>query len=67
MSAKLIIALILSGIGVVFLIQNVEVITITFFFWSFAISQALLVFLLIALGICVGWLLHRHSPKKKKA
>ena len=57
-NVKLVLSLTLTGLVVLFVIQNVSVVEIRFLFWTFAISRALLIFLVLAVGIVVGWLLH---------
>ncbi|MDW7773289.1 MAG: LapA family protein [Desulfobulbaceae bacterium] len=69
MSKKLIISLILAGLALLFVIQNVSVVEIRFLFWSFAMSRSLFMFFLFLIGIIVGWLLHSyyvHYMSRKK-
>lgn len=58
MHFKLILSLILTGIIILFVIQNVAVVEISFLFWSIAMSRALLLFFVMAAGIVIGWMLH---------
>jgi uncharacterized integral membrane protein len=58
MSLKLILGLILAGMAVVFITQNVVTVELTFLFWTVAMSRALWVFLILTAGIILGWLLH---------
>lgn len=60
MSNKLIISLVLAGLAVIFVIQNVSVVEIRFLFWTFAMSRSLFMIFLLAIGIIVGWLLHSY-------
>lgn len=60
MHFKLILSLVLTGTVVLFVIQNVSVVEISFLFWSFAMSRALLIFFVLAIGIVIGWLLHSY-------
>ncbi|MDT8375350.1 MAG: LapA family protein [Mariprofundaceae bacterium] len=60
MNSRLLPVLILTGLAVLFIIQNVAVVEIRFLFWSMQISRSLLVFLLLAVGIIIGWFLHGH-------
>ena len=68
MSNKLIISLVLAGLVVLFVIQNVSVVEIRFLFWTFAMSRSLFMIFLLVIGIIVGWLLHsyylHHAAKK---
>ena len=58
MNFKLVTVLVLVGLAVLFIIQNVAVVEVQFLFWSIQVSRALLIFLLLAVGIIVGWFLH---------
>jgi lipopolysaccharide assembly protein A len=58
MNIKLILGLIIAGMAIVFIIQNVTTVDLTFLFWTLSMSRALLMFLTLSLGITLGWLLH---------
>lgn len=60
MNYKLVFILILTGLAVLFIIQNVTVVEIRFLFWSIEMSRALLMFLLMAIGIVIGWFSHSY-------
>lgn len=63
---KLILGLILAGMAVLFVIQNVAVVEIRLLFWTIAMSRALLVIFLLGTGMVIGWLLHGYfSPQRK--
>jgi putative membrane protein len=62
---KLILILILAGLAVLFIIQNVTVVEIRLLFWSIQMSRSLLVFLLLAIGIIIGWFLHGYLKYRK--
>jgi uncharacterized integral membrane protein len=64
MNAKLIFGVILAGLAVVFIIQNVAVMELRFLFWTLSMSGALLMFLILSAGIVLGWLLHGSLKKK---
>ena len=71
MSAKLIVTLILTGLVVVFIVQNAQVAEVSFLFWTLTLSQALLLFLVLAIGVIGGWLLntwfnHRRTRPRAK-
>lgn len=66
MKAKIIITLILVGIFILFIIQNIEVVNIHFLFFSFPISQVLLLFIVFAIGIIVGMMLPGLLSAKNK-
>jgi uncharacterized integral membrane protein len=60
MNYKLIITLILAGLALLFIIQNVAVVEIQFLFWSARMPRAVLMFLFLAAGIIIGWFLHSY-------
>ena len=67
MNYKLIIGLILMGLLVVFIIQNAAVVEIRLIFWTITMSRVLLMFIVLAIGILVGWLLNSYTVHRKRA
>ena len=70
MSAKMIVTLILTGLVVVFIVQNAQVAELRFLVWTLAVSQALLLFLALAIGVLAGWVLHAwftHQRVRRRA
>ena len=63
---KLVLSLILTGIVILFVIQNVSVVEIKLLFWSVSMSRALLLFIVLAIGIVIGWLLHGYFYYRRK-
>ncbi len=61
---KQFISLVLAALTILFILQNIAVINISFLFWTFFISRSVLIFLVLLIGIVIGWLL-RSSPKRK--
>jgi len=66
MNFKLILALILAGFAVLFIVQNVVVVEIRFLFWTLSMSRSILTFFLLAIGVIIGWLVHSYSLHQKK-
>ncbi len=65
MNFKLLTILILVGFTVLFIIQNVTVVDVQFLFWSIQVSRSLLMFILLAIGIVIGWFLHSYSKYRR--
>ena len=61
---KQIISLALAALTILFILQNIAVININFLFWTFFISRSVLIFLVLLIGMAIGWLL-RSGPKRK--
>ena len=66
MHLKLILSLILAGLAVLFVIQNVTVVQMRFLVWSLSMTLSLFIFLLFATGLIVGWLLHSYWSYRRK-
>lgn len=66
MSSKLIISLVLTAFTVVFILQNAEAVEIRLLLWKFALSQSLLVFFVLAIGVATGWFGRAHFARKKE-
>jgi uncharacterized integral membrane protein len=49
----------------IFLIQNVRAVDVTFLFWSIAMSGAILIFFTFVLGFAIGWFLHSYLAYRK--
>ena len=67
MHFKLILSLILAGLAVLFVVQNVAVVEVRFLLWGMQMTLSLLIFLLFAGGLIVGWLLHSYWAYRNKA
>ncbi|RJQ81280.1 MAG: LapA family protein [Desulfobacteraceae bacterium] len=65
MNAKLIIGLILAFMVILFTIQNVTVMELRFLFWTLSMSRSLFMFLILSVGIILGWLLHGGFNRRK--
>jgi uncharacterized integral membrane protein len=64
---KLILSLVLAGLAVLFVVQNVAVVEVRFLAWGLQMTLSLLIFLLFAGGLIVGWLLHSYWVYRRKA
>jgi len=43
---------------IVFIAQNMEVVEVSFLFWSISVTRAILLILTLILGLVIGWVLH---------
>ena len=62
---RIVTGLVLLLLVAFFTLQNTEVVTITFLFWHFSLSRALLIFLVLVTGVVVGWALHSIAERAK--
>lgn len=73
MNYKLILGLILAGTVLLFIIQNVTAVELTFLFWTLSMSKSLVMLLILSIGIVLGWLAsqlnmyHKTHPRRDVA
>lgn len=60
MNVKLISILVLVGLVVLFILQNVAIVEIQFLIWSIQMPRSVLMFVLLVIGVIIGWFLHSH-------
>lgn len=60
MNFKIILVIILSGIALIFLAQNIQVVTVSFLFWEMSMSRAVLIFFTLLIGFIIGWFLNSY-------
>ena len=60
MKIKLVISLVLASLAFIFIYQNTEVVRVNFIVWSIEMSIVLLVFIILATGVIIGWLLNSY-------
>lgn len=65
MSYKWILGIVLAGMAVVFIAQNVAVAELRFLFWTLSMSRALMMILILSIGVILGWLLHSYFNRIK--
>ena len=62
---KIILLIIVAGLAVIFITQNVSAVTVSIFFWSISLSLALLIFFVLGMGFVLGWFLHSFLAYQK--
>jgi uncharacterized integral membrane protein len=63
---KFILGIIIGALVIVFMVQNVQVVDIKFLTWSVTISRALMILIVFAVGILLGWVVRSIGYRKKK-
>ena len=56
----------LIALLIIFTLQNVERVQVSFLFWSFEMRRALLLFLIFLIGVTAGWVLHSVRRKGRE-
>ncbi|MEN6423377.1 MAG: LapA family protein [Smithella sp.] len=57
---------ILALLALIFLIQNMDVVTVKFLLWEMSMSRAVLIFFLLLIGFVAGWFLQSLLFYRKK-
>ncbi len=57
-NVKMVLSLAGLAMFLIFVIQNTEAVDVESLFWSFQTRRALLLFIVLAVGIGIGWILH---------
>lgn len=65
MNLKLILIVILASLSVIFIVQNVAAVEVSFLFWSISMSRALLIFFTLVIGFILGWFLNSFLSYRK--
>lgn len=66
MSVKLIVGLVLAALLVLFAVQNAEPVEFRFLIWTFELSRALIMAILLAIGVLLGWTMHAVSMYRER-
>ena len=68
MNFKIGLVAIFAMLALIFMVQNIEVMTVHFLFWQLSMSRAIFLFFILLTGFIIGWFLHSfvsYSQKKK--
>jgi uncharacterized integral membrane protein len=69
-NSRLITILVLIGLALLFIFQNVAIVEIQFLVWSTSMPRSLMILLILLTGIVIGWFLRsylRYRKRHKKA
>ncbi len=66
MSWKWILIILLLIFLIIFTMQNCEVVTIQFLFWSFQTSRTIIIFVALLMGIIIGFFISFKKREKNK-
>ena len=60
MNLYLALVLALAGVALIFTVQNVAAVDVTFLVWTISMSRALLILFTLSIGFLLGWFLHAY-------
>lgn len=62
---KLTVGLLLAAIIVLFTLQNIEIVELRLLLWKISMPRALMIFLVLGVGIVLGWILSELKRQRK--
>jgi uncharacterized integral membrane protein len=65
MNFKITLVVILACLALIFVTQNIEVVTVRFLFWEISMSRAILLFFSLLIGFIIGWFLNSYLSYRK--
>jgi uncharacterized integral membrane protein len=65
MNFKITLVVILACLALIFVAQNIEVVTVRFLFWEISMSSAILLFFSLLIGFIIGWFLNSYLSYRK--
>lgn len=65
MNFKIILVIILACLALVFVAQNIDIVSLKFFYWEIAMSRAVLIFFSLLIGFMIGWFLKSYLSYRK--
>ena len=66
MNVKWILTTLLLILLIIFTVQNYEVVSIQFLFWSFQTSRTIIIFVTLLMGIIIGFFISFKKREKNK-
>ncbi|MDI6742216.1 MAG: LapA family protein [Smithella sp.] len=65
MNYKIGLIAILLFVALIFLAQNIEVVTVSFLLWEVSMSLPVMISFLLLTGVLMGWFLHSYLTYRK--
>jgi uncharacterized integral membrane protein len=65
MNFKMGLVALLAFFALVFVAQNIEIVTVRFLFWEISMSRAILSVFSLLIGFIIGWILHSYLAYRK--
>jgi uncharacterized integral membrane protein len=65
MNFKITLVVILVCLALIFVAQNIQVVTVSFLFWEMSMSRAVLIFFTLLIGFIIGWFLNSYLSYRK--
>jgi uncharacterized integral membrane protein len=63
---KLIVGIVFGALAIIFILQNVQMVEVTFLFWSISMSRSILFFIMLLVGFVLGWGVGSFGRRRKR-
>jgi len=64
--ARFILGIIIGVLVIIFMFQNMEPLDVTFVAWTVTLSRAVVLLVVFAVGIVVGWIFHGTGRRRRE-
>lgn len=65
MNFKIALVVMLAVLALIFVLQNIATVSVSFLFWDISMSLAVLIFFCLLIGFGIGWFLNSYFSYKK--
>ena len=65
MNFKITLVVSLICLALIFVAQNIDIVTVSFLFWEISMSRAVLLFFSLLIGFIIGWFLNSYLSYRK--
>jgi putative membrane protein len=65
MNFKITLVVMLAVLALIFLLQNIAAVSVSFLFWDISMSLAVLIFFCLLIGFGIGWFLNSYLSYRK--
>jgi len=65
MNFKITLVVMLAVLALIFVLQNIPAVSVSFLFWDISMSRAVLMFFSLLIGFVIGWFLNSYLSYKK--
>ena len=65
MNFKITLVVILVCLALIFVAQNIDIVTVSFLFWEISMSRAVLLIFSLLIGFITGWFLNSYLAYRK--
>jgi uncharacterized integral membrane protein len=65
MNFKITLVVVLVVLALIFLLQNIAAVSVSFLFWDISMSRAVLIFFSLLIGFVIGWFLNSYLSYRK--